>query len=62
MIANDLLIKINTATILRGAFYWWEFGLSLEGGHICTQWRGEDVAMIRSGCWKDTTKIFFYGN
>jgi len=37
MIANDLLIKINTATILRGAFYWWEFGLSLEGGHICTQ-------------------------
>lgn len=34
MIANDLHVKINTATILCGAFYGWEFGLSLDGGHV----------------------------
>jgi hypothetical protein len=37
MIANDIHIKINTATILCGALYGREFGLSLEGGHIRAQ-------------------------
>ena len=46
MIANDLHIKINTAAILYGTLYGWEFCLSLEGAHVRAECMGEDVAMI----------------